>query len=351
MKNKDRLLAALQKEMELRKTYLPDKSINSVYFGGGTPSVLTKKEIQQIFDTVHRYFSVAANAEITFEANPDDLTQSYLTDLRDIGINRLSIGIQSFNDKDLEWMNRRHNAREAENCVKLSQDCGFSNINIDLIYGLPTSFWKTWVSNLEKFISLQIPHLSAYHLTVEPKTVFGVWKRKGRMEEVFEDKSIGDYEQLIDVLAKEGYEHYEISNFCKEGFYSRHNLNYWKQGNYAGFGPSSHSYNGFSRQWNIAINESYIQKIENNQHYFETEFLGQSEKYNDYILTRMRTCWGISLPEIRSLFGEIYYLHLKKALEQYKGSDWIIQNRDEIRFSEKGMFVSDSIIEKLFYVV
>lgn len=350
MKNKDKLMSSLKQELTMRKNYLGEGSLQSVYFGGGTPSVLEIAEVEDILNTISAQFSVSSDAEITFEANPDDLTREYLTGLRNLGINRLSIGIQSFHDKDLTWMNRRHNAAEAERCIKLSQDCGFSNINIDLIYGLPTLTPDLWQENLEKFAALDIPHLSAYHLTIEPKTVLGIWKKRGKVHEIAEDESLKAFNMLVDFTSAHGYEHYEISNFCKDGKYSRHNLNYWMQGTYLGVGPSAHSYNGTSRQWNIAVNDNYIQKITQGLPYFEMEELSVSEQFNDYLLTHLRTRWGIQFDEVKTRFGEEYFSHLQKELARYKDAEVLNIDRVGAALTTKGKLVADRVISELMRV-
>lgn len=350
MKNKDKLIHSLKQELLMRKDYLGEGPLQSVYFGGGTPSVLEIAEVEDILNTISAQYSVSSDAEITFEANPDDLTAEYLTGLRSIGINRLSIGVQSFHDADLTWMNRRHNAEEAERCIKLSQDCGFSNLNIDLIYGLPTLTPDLWQENLEKFAALDIPHLSAYHLTIEPKTVLGIWKKRGKVREIAEDESLKEFNMLVDFTTQHGYEHYEISNFCKDGKYSRHNLNYWMQGTYLGLGPSAHSYNGTSRQWNVSVNDTYIQKIAQGFPYFEKEELSVSEQFNDYLLTHLRTRWGIRFDEVKTRFGEEFYMHLQKELIRFKDSDVLDIDRGGVKLTTKGKLVADRVISELMWV-
>jgi oxygen-independent coproporphyrinogen III oxidase len=350
MKNKDALINSIAQELFMRKDYLDGSPIASIYFGGGTPSVLQISEIAQLLDTIYALFKVNNDAEITFEANPDDLTAVYLHELRQLGINRLSIGVQSFHDNDLQWMNRRHNAAEAEKCIKLSQDEGFSNLNIDLIYGLPTLTADLWKQNLEKFASLNIPHLSAYHLTIEPKTVLGIWKKRGKLKEIAEEESLTEFDMLVDFTSRQGYKHYEISNFCKEEKYSRHNLNYWNQGSYLGVGPSAHSYDGTSRQWNIALNDSYIHKIKEGLPYFEKEILSKSEQFNDYLLTHLRTCWGIQFAEVKTRFGEEYYAHLQKELSRYKDLGILDITNDTAALTTKGKLVADRVISELMWV-
>ena len=345
---KEALLEAIIKEIEARKEYLGSGLVSTIYFGGGTPSVLSIDELERILQKIHLLFHVDESAEITLEANPDDLTQAYLQDLRKIGVNRLSIGVQSFFDEDLTWMNRRHTSQEAENCIKLSKDCGFNNINVDLIYGIPQLTDKRWQQNLDKFIAMDVPHLSAYHLTIEPKTVFGYYKRKGRLTEIDEEMSLWHYKTLIENMSANGFEHYEISNFCKDGRYSRHNTNYWRSGCYLGVGPSAHSYNGSSRQWNVSVNNDYITAINKGVSFFEIEQLTNKEKFNDYLLTGLRTKWGIDLDFIKNSFGEEYLKIIDKELIRFSNSTYIFRNNKNVRLTEEGMFVSDKIIAELF---
>lgn len=350
LKLKDKVLESIGKELFQRKSYLPSKAIDTIYFGGGTPSILTISEISSLLNHINKHYSVSGNPEITLEANPDDITFEYLTGLKAIGINRLSIGVQSFADEDLLWMNRRHSATEAITSIKLAQDAGFNNINLDLIYGLPNLTNDRWKKNLDTFLSLQVPHLSAYHLTVEPKTVLGYYKRIGKMREIDEKDSIAHYSYLVETMKANDYLHYEISNFCTEGNFSKHNTNYWKQGTYIGLGPSAHSCNGYSRQWNTSVNSQYIEAIEKNQSYFEIEQLTENERFNDYLLTHLRTMWGANFEKIRSQFGIQYISHLKKELEKYTHSPLLTISDESVSFTEQGMFVSDRIISELFLV-
>jgi oxygen-independent coproporphyrinogen III oxidase len=376
LKQKDAVVEAIIKEIELRRHYFegypetlgrPEENIengfsplpvnqntpsvlHTIYLGGGTPTLLTASEIGRILEKINDCFSIASDAEITVEANPDDLKPAYLSQLHALKINRLSIGVQSFFDDDLKWMNRRHNGGEAERAIKLSQDAGFSNMNIDLIYGLPQLTEERWAENLDKFFTLQIPHLSAYHLTIEPKTVFGYYKSKGRLKEIDEEQSVRHYEMLTEKMKENNYTHYEISNFCKEGQYSRHNTNYWKYGHYLGIGPSAHSYNGSSRQWNSSIDSAYIQALEKGTYLYEAEQLTENERFNDYLLTGLRTIWGIDAEVIAKGFAPKYSEHLKKELSRYPNAKFVEQKSEKIRLTEEGMFVSDKIISELFYV-
>jgi oxygen-independent coproporphyrinogen-3 oxidase len=346
---KEEVINAILNEINLRKDYLPTNRIDTIYLGGGTPSILLIKELEKIINQLHKYFTFDPDAEITLEANPDDLNEAYLRDLHRLGINRLSIGIQSFFDEDLKWMNRRHNAIEAERSIKISQECGFHNLNIDLIYGIPRLTNERWTQNLELFLKLQVPHLSAYHLSIEPKTVFGYYKRKGRLNEIGEDESLSHYEILTKSMASNGYLHYEISNFCKNGQIARHNTNYWKLGNYLGIGPSAHSFDGKSRQWNIAVNSSYIKAIEKGELCYELEVLTETERFNDFLITGLRTIWGVNKNEIDKKFGNKYLQHLEKGLAKFQGTSYLETSKDFIKLTEKGMFASDKIMVELFY--
>lgn len=347
---KDLIVESIIKEITLRNDYLDSRNLDTIYFGGGTPSVLSKNELAKILDTIRNFFTVSADTEITLEANPDDLKKEYLKDLLDLGFNRLSIGTQSFFDEDLKWMNRRHTGSEAERSIKLSQDVGFHNMNIDLIYGLPTLSAERWNENLQKFFSLEVPHLSAYHLTIEPKTVFGYYKRKGRLTEIDEEQSLIHYNILTNVMRSNNYQHYEISNFCKEGFYSKHNTNYWNYGKYLGIGPSAHSFNGCTRQWNVRVNSDYIKALDEGTPFFEEEQLSEKERFNDYVLTGLRTQWGIDSDFIKSTFGNSFVDHIEKELQRFKGSDHISRVNSKICLTEEGMFISDKIISELFVV-
>jgi oxygen-independent coproporphyrinogen-3 oxidase len=333
-----------------QKKYLMSAPVNTIYFGGGTPSILSISQIEKIVDTLTSNFNIENNIEFTFEANPDDLTLEYLKTLRSFGINRLSIGIQSFFDEDLLWMNRRHNSKQALSCLNDAQNAGFDNINIDLIYGLPNSTLNNWEQNLNIFKSLSIPHLSAYHLTIEPKTILGVWKKKGKITDIAEKDSIDQYNLLLEKTESWGFLNYEISNFCKEGFYSKHNLNYWNQGKYLGLGPSAHSFNRTSRQWNISVNQQYIDKIQNNEFWFEKEELTLSDRLNDYLLTRLRTMWGINLKEIEMEFGDFYSNYILNEAKKFIMNNLLEVKGDKLILTNKGKFVANMVISELMYV-
>jgi len=341
---------ALNKELELRNSFLEEQTIETIYFGGGTPSTLALEDLHSIFQQMYRKFEISNQVEVTFEVNPDDLSEDYLKGLKQLGVNRLSMGVQSFFDEDLQVMNRRHNARQAEECVQLAKDCGFKNISIDLIYGLPQMNIEKWQANLDKAFSLDIQHISAYHLTYEKGTVFDKLRNKGKLTEIDEDESLVQFELLIRETAKNNFVQYEISNFGKEGYFSKHNSNYWFQVQYLGIGPSAHSFNQLSRCWNVADLAEYIKGIESGEMKINRENLSRIDKYNDYVMTRMRTIWGLSYGYMEDLFGEDMRLYCEENAKKYLISqDLFIQN-NHLCLTQKGKFISDAIISDLFYV-
>jgi len=294
-KQKERVLAALKQEIKQRADEGENIIYQSVYIGGGTPSVLTPDELEDLFSLLYKHYKIQSRAEITIETNPDDLKPNFLKLLKNsTPVNRLSIGIQSFHDRDLQLMNRLHTATGALKSIEDSKAAGYSNINLDLIYGIPNALNKDWRNNLKVLEKLEIPHLSAYHLTIEPKTVFAYYRKKGMIKEMPEEESLRQFKTLMEFAGQAGYEHYEISNFAKSEFYSRHNLGYWTQKPYLGFGPSAHSFNGIKRRWNVANNTLYVQAIEKGiPDYYSWEEIDTSKAYNEYVLTSLRTIWGI----------------------------------------------------------
>jgi oxygen-independent coproporphyrinogen-3 oxidase len=357
MKDMPAMFAAMKKEIALRKNYLqaagtPNAkiSLETLYFGGGTPSVLSVDELSGLMDAVNSCYSLVPEAEITLEANPDDLTDHYLDNLRQLGFNRLSIGIQSFFDDDLKWMNRRHNSHEAVQSVELARRHGFNNLNIDLIYGLPGMTLNKWRNNLEQAFALDVQHLSAYHLTIEPRTVFGRRQTKGTDFTVQEDDSVRQFYMLLDATEQAGYEHYEISNFARDGFRSRHNSGYWQQKPYIGIGPAAHSFDGLSRQWNVNNNSRYIELLSrNDEEWFEREQLSPAGKYNDYILTSLRTAWGVDAAHIQQSFGN-GFLHLFQRQTDGYIRNGFIQKQGGHMFvlTRKGQMIADRIAVDLF---
>ena len=366
MHDRKAMLAAMKKEIALRQEYLRTTekrtgkiSIETLYFGGGTPSALSIDELEELLETVEQYYTFVSGAEITLEANPDDLTDRYLADLSHLGFNRLSIGIQSFYDDDLQWMNRRHHAEEAKQSVKAARRHGFQNINIDLIYGLPSMTHDRLKSNLQQAITLDVPHLSAYHLTIEPRTVFGRRQAKGELFTIHEDESAGQFDTLLDFMEKSGYEHYEISNFARSGYRSRHNSAYWQQRTYIGIGPAAHSYDGQSRQWNINNNSKYIAALENTfldegddiqeiSTWYEREQLTVTDQYNDYILISIRTAEGADVNYIRQYFGDDFADTFLKQAATYISNGYIQERAGVFTLTRKGKLVADRIAADLF---
>ena len=343
-------ISTLKKEIQLNKNYLGNESIETIYFGGGTPSVLTENELTEILAFLNNEFQVSPNAEITFEANPDDLSIQYLKSIYNVGVNRLSIGIQSFQNEHLKKMNRRHNVKQAVESVENAAKIGFENISVDLIYGLPNLTDKEWNESLKWVFQLPVQHLSAYHLTYHEGTVFYNWLKKGTLKELKEPQSISQFNTLIEQTDKNGFQQYEISNFAKNRLYSKHNKSYWFGEKYLGLGPSAHSFNEVSRRWNISSVNNYIESIQNNKLYFEEEILTKNDKYNEYILTRIRTIWGVSIDFIESNFGNEKAEHFLENINKYKTSYLVIQNSNIFTLTKKGLFVSDEIMADLMIV-
>ena len=355
LKNKKPFLKALVKEIKLRRDYFgrdhsQTEKIQTIYFGGGTPSLLTKDEIIVIIDELHKYHEIEPAAEITLEANPDDLSIEKINELKQTPVNRLSIGIQSFFDEDLKFMNRTHNAEEAIRSVKASQDEGFENITIDLIYGTPTLSNENWEQNLSRTFSLDVPHVSCYGLIVEPKTALHSFIKNGKIAPLDEQKTAEQFEIVMNRMKAENFIHYEICNFCKEGFYSQHNSSYWSQKKYLGLGPSAHSYNGTSRQWNVANNNAYIRSIGNDHSFFESEKLSRTMRYNEYVLTSLRTMWGCDRETIKTNFGEDYLNYFLNEVEKYINSGMINKTENKLTLSDKGKLYADKITTNLFLI-
>jgi oxygen-independent coproporphyrinogen-3 oxidase len=345
-----KFIEALKNEIIQRKNYLENESVETIYFGGGTPSVLNEKEVTEILSLLRQHFNISPTAEITLEANPDDLSIKYLNDIYLTGIRRLSIGIQSFQNEKLKKMNRRHDANQAIEAVKNAANTGFNDISVDLIYGLPGLTGKQWKADLRQVFELPVQHLSAYHLTYHEGTPFHTWLRRGTLKALKESESILQYEILIQMAKENGFEHYEISNFAKDQKYSKHNSSYWKGIKYLGLGPSAHSYNGISRSWNVSHIESYIKAVKAGLPYSEEEFLTENDKYNEYILTRMRTIWGISNDEIKSVFGVEKATWVQQNIEKYITAGLVKQQSDIYTLTEKGWFVSDEIMTNLMFI-
>ena len=336
------------KEIAMQKNYLQGETIETIYFGGGTPSILNETELNRLLEAIYSNHNVATGAEITLEANPDDLDKAKVNALRQTAVNRFSIGIQSFFDDDLMWMNRVHRGQEAEASVKRAQDAGFENITIDLIYGFPLLTDVKWKHNLNKTFEMKVPHVSAYSMTVEPKTALATFINKRVYPPLNEQQSATQFMQLTDAMATNGFEHYEISNFCKPGHYSRHNANYWKGVKYVGIGPSAHAFDGKKRQWNIANNAKYIQSIQNNIIPAEVEDLTEENRLNEYIMTTLRTTWGLDLDKLNAIAGGAS-AQLLKAARTYFDRGWITQNEKIIYLTEAGKLYADAIAADLFF--
>ncbi|MFH1320228.1 MAG: radical SAM family heme chaperone HemW [Bacteroidota bacterium] len=353
LKYKESFLKALFKEIKLRKDYLNNEPVKTVYFGGGTPSIISGQEIQYIFDELSKYHSIDPNAEITLEANPDDLISAekqLLKSLQNTPVNRLSIGVQSFFDEDLRFMNRAHSAGEALNSVKASQDAGFGNINIDLLFAIQTMTNEKWERNLDIACSLDIQHMSAYCLMIEPKTVFSAFIKKGKIEDIDEQKEVTHFELLMKKMRSNKFIHYEICNFCKQGFASKHNIIYWSNEKYLGLGPSAHSFNGETRQWNVSNNNKYIRSVETGDPFYEMEHLSENTRYNEYILTSLRMSQGADLNYIKSRFGQDVLTYTINEAKNYINSGMIKNLKNKLVLSDKGKLFADKIAAELFLV-
>jgi putative oxygen-independent coproporphyrinogen III oxidase len=342
------MVEALLKELELQQGYLGGEEIQSIYFGGGTPSLLDTAELEQIFSKIYQTHRVAPDAEITLEANPDDLSPEKLRDLKNYSpINRLSIGIQSFADADLRWMNRAHTSGHARSCLDDAIAKGFHDLTIDLIYGSPTTPDEVWAENLRLAFEYEIPHLSCYCLTVEDGTALGTFVRRGQQPAVDEDRAARQFEMLMISTAEKGYQHYEISNFALRGRYARHNTNYWRAESYLGLGPSAHSFDGISRQWNVANNAQYIKQISEGKVPFEREVLTQDQRYNEYVMTSLRTMWGVDMGMIRT-WGSNFEQHFKTQAQPFLETGVLVQTEQTFYLSRAGKLLADRVAMELF---
>lgn len=346
----DRYIQTLCKELEQRKEYLEGEDIETIYLGGGTPSQLQEKHFEQIFSTLYIYYPVRPDAEITLEANPDDLNKEYVTMLRHFPFNRLSMGIQTFNDTTLRLLHRRHTAQQAIDAFERCRQAGFANISIDLMYGLPGETLASWKADLEQAIALHPEHISAYHLIYEEGTPLWKLREEHRVSEIDEDLSVNLFSELIHTLKTAGYEHYEISNFCLPGKHSRHNSSYWIGKKYLGCGASAHSYNGISRQWNIASLEKYMTGIEHRKPDYEIEELDLYTRYNDFVITSLRTQWGMSLTKLKTDFGEKLYDYCIQLATPHLQQHTLQQANGLLKFTEQGIFISDGIMSDLLWV-
>ena len=344
-KYRSALIDAIIVELEQRKEYLNSESIETIYFGGGTPSLLTEKELDLLLSRIYSIYEVTDIAEITLEANPDDILIDRLQEWKKLGVNRLSIGLQSFLQSDLDWMNRAHTAEESENAVKLAKEFGFS-LTVDLIYGLPDRTLEEWKVNIEKLISLAPSHISAYCLTIEEKTVLSKWIEKGKIDPASEDEQAEQFLLLVRVLEKAGYQQYEISNFAKEGKYSKHNSNYWKGVSYLGVGPSAHSFNGESRRWNVSNNRKYINGVTNGVEFSDSEILTPKDRFNETVMTGLRTIWGVNLEVLR--WHHCTNKLFDNRLEEFKNEKLLTVESNHIVLTKKGKLQADYIASELF---
>jgi len=347
LKYRDVYFETLVHELEERKNYLKNEKITTIYLGGGTPSVLSEKHLAKLLEIIHKNYLISSNPEITIEANPDDLSAGYIKGLIKMGFNRISIGIQSFIQRDLELMRRSHSASQAVLSIECARQYGFNNINVDLIYGLPNLSLTDWEQNISRASGLPIEHISAYHLSYESGTVFHHWKKQGKIDEVSEEHSINQFKLLKEITANHGFEHYEISNFAKKGYRSKHNYNYWKGINYIGFGPSAHSYNGMERRWNISSLKNYIERIAQHERYYENELLSVIDHYHDYILTSLRTIEGADLHYIRNNFGETIFGRLISLSADFELNGDLLIDKEILKMTPSGWLKSDLIFEKL----
>ena len=365
LKKKDEMILALAKEIEMRKSEFQDAIVETIYFGGGTPSILSIEDLRFLIDAVYRNYKVVENPEITLEANPDDLHLDfarfdYETDLsvraksrtifeayKEIGINRLSIGIQSFFEDDLKLMNRAHNAEESKKCLEIASQY-FDNISIDLIYGIPEMSNEKWLQNIETALSFGVPHISSYALTVEPKTALHSFIQKGIIPQPDDDVAQEHFQILVDKLSENGFIHYELSNFGKENFFSKNNSSYWLGKKYIGIGPSAHSYDGKNRGWNVSNNSLYIKSIQENKLPIKIENLTKTDRYNEYIMTGLRTIWGVSLERVEQEFGKTYLDYLNKQAAKFIEDHLLFVDENILRTTKKGKFLSDGIASDLF---
>lgn len=343
------MVEAILRELELQRDYLGGAELQSVYFGGGTPSLLDLPELERIFEKINALHRVASDAEITLEANPDDLTKEKLNDLRRYTpVSRLSIGIQSFFDADLRWMNRAHTAAHARHCLRDAAAAGFHDLTIDLIYGAPTTTDEQWVENIRIALEEGIPHLSCYCLTVEEGTALAHFVRAGKSPAVDDEKAARQFEYLQDTLAIRGYEHYEISNFALPGRYARHNSSYWRGDSYLGVGPSAHSFDGAGRQWNVANNAKYLQALEAGVLPFEREILTPAQRYNEYVMTGLRTVWGCEIQHIAGIRQD-FAAYFKTGIQPFLHDGTVEQNGELYRLSRTGKLLADRIAADLFW--
>ncbi len=349
MKKKDEMVLALAKEIQMRKSEFESDIIETIYFGGGTPSRLQIADLRLQINAIYKNYKVVENPEITIEANPDDLSEDYLIELSKIGINRLSIGIQSFFEEDLTIMNRAHNSAEARKCLEIATQY-FDNISLDLIYGIPGMSNEKWKQNIETALSFGIPHISSYALTVEPKTALSKLIQTGKVDKPKDEVAEEHFQILVETLEKNGFIHYELSNFGKENYFSKNNSAYWLGKKYLGIGPSAHSYDGISRSWNVSNNAMYLKSLQENKLPNEIEILSKTDRYNEYIMTGLRTIWGVSLDRIATEFGNEYLNYLNKQARRFLDDELLSIEGNILKTTTKGKFLTDGIASDLFYI-
>lgn len=349
MKKKDEMVLAIAKEIQMRKNEFENEVVETIYFGGGTPSVLQISEIRFLIDEVLAHYKVSENPEITLEANPDDLSNNQIIELSKSPINRLSIGIQSFFEDDLKMMNRAHNSAEAKECLAFATKY-FDNISLDLIYGIPGMSNEMWKQNIETALSFGIPHISSYALTVEPKTALNKLIQTGKIAKPNDESAQEHFAILVEMLETNGFIHYELSNFGKENYFSKNNSAYWLGKKYIGVGPSAHSYDGISRSWNISNNSIYLKSIHEDKLPNEIEVLSLSDRYNEYIMTGLRTIWGVDLNRIKTEFGMDYLNYLQKQAQKFINDGLLSINNNIVKPTPKGKFLTDGIASDLFYL-
>lgn len=347
-KKVDDYVEALKKEIVDRRSYLGDELVETIYFGGGTPSLLPTKYVEEILELLHKNYNIISNPEITLEINPDTIDKEKMFALKQLGVNRMSIGIQSFHDDDLRYLGRRHDSRHAMQVLEDLKAVDFEKITLDLIYGMPTLTEEKWNKNLDIFFSTGITHLSAYALTVEPKTILGQKIEKGELQGVSEEETILHYDVLVERTKVNGFEHYEISNFAKDGCRSQHNSIYWKDVKYLGLGPSAHSYDGNSRQWNVSNLTKYIQLVGNSEEYYEKEILTLDDKFNEYVMTSLRTSWGCDIEKIERDYGRSYASHFLKNVKKYLEMGEMLKDINTYKLTDEGMLFADGIAAELF---
>jgi len=344
--NHSEFIKTLLHEIKTRQDYVGNDPVSTIYIGGGTPSVLSVKELETILNCLKTGFSIEHDSELTIELNPDDVTSHYLKELKKLEFNRISLGIQSWRDEDLKMLNRRHTEAQAEKALQETLNAGFENVSIDLIYGIPGMGLKEWEKNISKALKYDIKHISAYHLTIEPGTVFGKMKEKGLIEEIDEEESTAEFNMLLKKTESAGFVQYEISNFSKPGYFSVHNSNYWKQIPYIGLGPSAHSFNGYSRQWNVSDIKKYIKQVTNNEQFFEKEELNAKTRFNEYIMTSLRTMWGIDLDYVESTFEKEGYDYVINLSGKFIDYGLMRRNQTNLILTNQGKMISDNIISE-----